>query len=400
MEKIEEKNEESKTDQNNSKKLNQVDSKDSKKSEKKKQEVTVQTVSFSSLFRYSTGGQKILIVIAMICSSLHGAMFPFFTIILGRITGEFTPDKSPQERRDLASRSSFIMAGLGLVVYFLSGTGMGLWKYIGDHTEEIVKNLYFQKIVQQEIGWFDVENPEKLTTKYTEEMVSFRKGTGESCHMLFFATAMSVSGIILGFFYGWKYSLFILLTIPVMFVGMGVFVAVQQKSSVVTKESYAEAGAISEQVFQSISTVYSLNGQKHEIKNYISALIPARKSVEKYGMLAGICFGIFFFAIFCEYGFGFWIGSRLIAIDSYNSNAGRPYNTGDIVSIFFSVVTGAFSLGQIGPAVQNIGKAREAAFHIYKIIERKPEILINEEGKKQVNFSNFGSFFSGIFLIC
>lgn len=75
---------------------------------------------------------------------------------------------------------------------------------------------------------------------------------------------MFIGGILIGFIIGWLYSLYVLLTVPIVFAGMGAFVAVQLKISQVTKKNYANAGALSEQALSSIKTVFSLNGQEHE----------------------------------------------------------------------------------------------------------------------------------------
>ena len=93
-------------------------------------------------------------------------------------------------------------------------------------------------------------------------------------------------------------------------------------------------------------------------------------TVIKFGMIAAFFYGLFMFCIIGEYGFGYWIGAKLVEYDVYNTNAGRDYDASDVVSIFFAVITGAFSLGQVAPAAESIGKAKAAAFQIYKLIER------------------------------
>ena len=127
--------------------------------------------------------------------------------------------------------------------------------------------------------------------------------------MLIFSSAVTVVGLGIGFFYGWFYSLVITITIPLMFMGMGTFVYVVTKSSEVQRTSYSKAGGISEQLFESILTVFSLNGQTHEVNNYFKAIIPAKNTSIRYGFLAAIFMGIFYFIIFSEYGFGFWFGA-------------------------------------------------------------------------------------------
>ena len=55
-------------------------------------------------------------------------------------------------------------------------------------------------------------------------------------------------------------------------------------------------------------------------------------------------------------------------------SAASPCLTGGtIVMVFFSILFGGFALGQAGPAIEALAKARMAAFKIYGVIDRKPE---------------------------
>lgn len=376
----------SKTDQEGSKKTQEPNSEvkvEAKKEEKTK--APPKQIGFFALFRYATGAQKAIIFVSFIFAIAHGLMMPVFSVIFGRITEDFTPDKTDDQIEEQAKENSLIMLGVGGIAFIAAGLGVSLWKLVGARITETLKKKYFQKILEQEIGWFDVENPEKLTTNYTEEFAAFQKGCGTQVHIFLFSTSMSIGGIAVGFYIGWLYSLYILLTVPLVFAGMGAFVAVQMKSAQVTKQNYANAGAMSEQALSSIKTVYSLSGQAHEAKKYSDQLVPAKKAAIKFGMIAAFCFGVFFFVIIAEYGLGYWIGAQLIKKGVYNGNEGRDYNAVDVVSIFFAVITGAFALGQVGPSLGAITKAREAGYHIYRIIERTPPILIDDKNAKMAD---------------
>jgi len=78
--------------------------------------------------------------------------------------------------------------------------------------------------------------------------------------MLLFSSSVMIAGVAVGFYYGWLYAIVITVSVPLMFMGMGTFIYVMTKSSEVQRTSYAKAGAISEQLFESILTVFSLNG--------------------------------------------------------------------------------------------------------------------------------------------
>ena len=78
------------------------------------------------------------------------------------------------------------------------------------------------------------------------------------------------------------------------------------------------------------------------------------------------------------YALGLWFGSWLIVHGVTNSRTGVLYSAGDVILVFFSVVMGGFSLGQVGPCVQAFMKGQASAKRIFDIIDRKPPIDIED----------------------
>ncbi|CAF0923947.1 unnamed protein product [Rotaria sordida] len=83
-------------------------------------------------------------------------------------------------------------------------------------------------------------------------------------------------------------------------------------------KAYGKAGAIAEEVFSSIRTVLSYNGQEREEKRYQKHLDEAKKYGIEKGAISGILTGILWFFIYCSYALGFWYGAKLIRDEGYN----------------------------------------------------------------------------------
>jgi len=49
--------------------------------------------------------------------------------------------------------------------------------------------------------------------------------------------------------------------------------------------------------------------------------------------------------MFADYALAFWYGSVLIEDETINDNMDRIYSSGDVVTIFFSIIMGGFSIG-------------------------------------------------------
>lgn len=204
------------------------------------------SVGFFGLFRYASTRHKCLIVVGLFLSFAHGFLMPAKPIIFGEITEDFTPDKSKQEIRDKAAESSIKMIIFGIIIYAISLSGMAIWNYVGISLTSEVKRRYFKKILTREIGWFDIHNPEQLTSNFDTQIAAYKRGIGQSIHIFFYANSMVVSGVTVGGYYGIIYALIILFTIPFFFIGTSLFVGVSIHASKKSRASYSRAAALAE----------------------------------------------------------------------------------------------------------------------------------------------------------
>ena len=94
-------------------------------------------------------------------------------------------------------------------------------------------------------------------------------------------------------------------------------------------------------------------------------------------MLIGIGIGTLFGFMFMSYSLGFWFGSNCVEGTETcpkSLNGGNVYSAGDVLAIFFSILTAGFNFTQLTPAIKKISEGRSAAARIFKIIDRKPLI--------------------------
>ena len=68
----------------------------------------------------------------------------------------------------------------------------------------------------------------------------------------------------------------------------------------------------------------------------------------------------------------------------YNTNYGRYYSAGDILSCFFGVTMGIFSLGSASPNIKTVAEGQIASQAAYEIIDRQPRIKIDDPAAEDV----------------
>lgn len=416
-------------DEDLKKEENGLDKKDEEKKEEKKPE-DPPPLSIPQLFRYSNTCEKFLILIGCLSGAASGLAMPIVIILFGQVTNTFVYEKIKNEtfgqptyhleltdiQADInasdsfnASDSNFTqsnkigtmptknhtmpqlpdnlinfdfneevnsfgigMVGTGCVQFVFCYLMVVCLNTAAERQVLRVRKLFLRSVLRQDISWFDSHSTGEFASRSAEDLNKLQDGIGEKIGMCALFTSTFISSMIVAFVYGWKLTLVILSVMPVLMVAMAFFAKIQTSLTNEELKAYAKAGAIAEEVFNSIRTVAAFGGEAKEIKRYKENLIDANASGRKRGLISGVGQAISWFIIYGSYSLAFWYGVSLI-IESY-TNATFEYDPSTLVIVFFSALMGSMNIGQASPYVEALSVARAAAASIYSIIERKPEI--------------------------
>uniref|UniRef100_A0A8D1T7C8 Multidrug resistance protein 1 n=1 Tax=Sus scrofa TaxID=9823 RepID=A0A8D1T7C8_PIG len=242
---------------------------------------------------------------------------------------------------------------LGTTAAIIHGAGLPLMMLVfGEMTDSFasignMRNLTFPNMIYTDVS-------------------KINEGVGDKIGMFFQSIATFFTGFIVGFTRGWKLTLVILAISPVL--GLSAAIWAKILSSFTDKEllAYAKAGAVAEEVLAAIRTVIAFGGQKKELERYNKNLEEAKRIGIKKAITANISIGAAFLLIYASYALAFWYGTTLVL--------SNEYTIGQVLTVFFSVLIGAFSVGQASPSIEAFANARGAAYEIFKIIDSKPSI--------------------------
>ena len=93
----------------------------------------------------------------------------------------------------------------------------------------------------------------------------------------------------------------------------------------------------------------------------------------------------FLSSIFMIYAYAFFFGTVFIFNDVWNSVVSETYTAGHVLTCFFGLVMGMFTLGMAAPNIKAIAEGKAAAKSAFEIIDRVPEILVNDQNGKKLN---------------
>uniref|UniRef100_A0A8C3CSU1 Uncharacterized protein n=1 Tax=Cairina moschata TaxID=8855 RepID=A0A8C3CSU1_CAIMO len=307
---------------------------------------------FHFQFRYSDWRDKFLMVLGTTMAILHGAGLPVMMIVFGDMTDSFITSEN--------------MTYPGACVLFAAYIQVSFWTLAAGRQIKRIRHEFFHAVMRQEIGWFDVNDVGELNSRIVDDISKINEGIGEKIGMFFQAVATFFTGFIVGFTKGWKLTLVILAFSPVL--GFSSAIWAKIISAFTNKEltAYAKAGAVAEEVLAAIQTVVAFGGQRKETERYQKDLEESKRIGIKKVISANISIGIAFFLIYASYALAFWYGTTLILSDDYT--------IGNVFTVFFSILLGAFGVGSSAPSMEAFANARGAAYAIFSIIDNEPQI--------------------------
>lgn len=336
--------------------------------------INAPSVSYFKLqFGISGYKENIYFIFCVIGGIAMGASFPLFSLIFGDALNNVSIDDYDalvDKMGDLAVKFVYVGLGMGVGTCF-----NGLFSELNN--QEItkkMKKLYFETLLKQEQGFFDKKNCFEYATKVQTQIKAVNQGLGNKVGNSITGISTFIASYIIGFIVSWKLSLILLSIVPFLSISGALMVKQVSDKLKKSREAYEEAGGIAEEVLYNIKTVVSFGNFYYEKKRFTQRVNESYEKSKLSGLYASIFSGLIFLFIFGGYAMAVGVGSKFIADEDINGNTGDPFEVGDIITILFTIVFGAFYLGQVIPNIKAIASACEASREFFYLLERKPDI--------------------------
>ncbi|KAF4666751.1 (ABC) transporter [Perkinsus chesapeaki] len=331
-------------------------------------------VSYFKLFRFATGPQLGAVIVAVLAAALHGLAMPMFAYIFGDLVDVLGNPQGTEFMDEISKRCLYLVyVGLGALV--MAGIWHGLLTFTAQRQATTMRRAYFEAVLSHDVAWFDTISPAELPTRMTEDVAKVQNAIGFKLGVFTMNFSMFIFGYVLGFIRGWKVCLVAIAAMPVVIAASAILGHAMAQSANESQTWYARAGAVAEEVLSSIRTVTMMGTQKREVERYGKSLEEARKGGTRLGCQAGLGLGLTFGAIYGSYALTFWYGGTLVRDGVFNDFTDKPYNGGDVLTIFFSLIMGTFGLGQALAPMQAFHIGRSSATDIQALIDDKSSVV-------------------------
>uniref|UniRef100_A0A8C6GRA8 P-type phospholipid transporter n=1 Tax=Mus spicilegus TaxID=10103 RepID=A0A8C6GRA8_MUSSI len=334
------------------------------------------------MFRYAGWLDRLYMLVGTLAAIIHGVALPLMMLIFGDMTDSFASvgnvsknntNISEADKRAMFAKLeeemttyAYYYTGIGAGVLIVAYIQVSLWCLAAGRQIHKIRQKFFHAIMNQEIGWFDVHDVGELNTRLTDDVSKINDGIGDKIGMFFQSITTFLAGFIIGFISGWKLTLVILAVSPLIGLSSALWAKVLTSFTNKELQAYAKAGAVAEEVLAAIRTVIAFGGQQKELERYNKNLEEAKNVGIKKAITASISIGIAYLLVYASYALAFWYGTSLVL--------SNEYSIGEVLTVFFSILLGTFSIGHLAPNIEAFANARGAAFEIFKIIDNEPSI--------------------------
>ncbi|XP_003593853.3 ABC transporter B family member 9 [Medicago truncatula] len=307
-----------------------------------------------------------VILLGAIAAIVNGVVFPIFGFLFSAVISMFY--KPPEQQRKESRFWSLLFVGLGLVTLVILPLQNFFFGIAGGKLIERIRSLTFEKIVHQEISWFDDPSHSSgaVGARLSIDASTVKSLVGDTMALIVQNISTVIAGLVIAFTANWILAFIVLVLTPMILMQGIVQMKFLKGFSADAKVMYEEASQVANDAVSSIRTVASFCAESKVMDMYSKKCLGPAKQGVRLGLVSGIGFGCSFLVLYCTNAFIFYIGSVLV-------QHGKATFT-EVFRVFFALTMTAIAVSQTTTLAPDTNKAKDSAASIFEIIDSKPDI--------------------------
>jgi ATP-binding cassette subfamily B (MDR/TAP) protein 1 len=298
---------------------------------------------------------------------MAGCETPLFALAISHMLVTFYNPNASFVHHEVA-RICFIFAAATVVtvgIYVLQHFFFGL---TGERLTMRVRELMFQSILQQEVGWFDDEanNSSLLATRLATDATMVRAAVGDRMSTILQNLALVITAFCIAFYLQWRVAAVILGTFPLLIsAAVGEQLFLKGFGGDLSK-AYGRASMVAGEAVGNIRTVAAFCAEEKVLDLFMRELEEPNKQMVMRGQLSGFGYGLSQFCMYSSYGLALWYASTLV-------REGKA-QFGDVLKTFMVLIITAFGVAETLALAPDIVKGSKALSSIFVILDRQTAI--------------------------
>ena len=222
------------------------------------------------------------------------------------------------------------------------------------------------------ISWFDEprNSPAALGSKLSTDASLINTLTGSAFGTYLQALSSLVTGIVISFIANWRVALVAWACCPIQVIAGKIRIKFHRDMSASSDDAYQESVAFASEAVNNMRTVASLGKEDLLLKNYSDKLEIPLQSAIKHSRTSGLAFGFSQSANFAINAIVFYVSSLFM----------RSYGLGfkDMFMAVNAIMMASMGMASALQSAPDVGAAQAAARNIFRILDTKPAIDIDD----------------------
>lgn len=305
----------------------------------------------------------LVIVIALLGSSIVGGSFSAEAVIFGNTVGSMNPCKSPESIRSQGDFFGLMFFVLAIIEFFANTVSWSGFGWVSEKLVYTVRVLSFRSLFEQDLEWHQSKGrtPALLLSYITRDGSALAGLSGSVIGTLFSITVNLIAAIILTHIIAWRIALVCLALVPLL-LGAGLMeLRVLGKFEERHENAYTKSVDIGVEAISSIKTIASLSLEEETLQTYRRSLKGPRKETFKVTLQASLCQAMTYFLGNVVNAIAYYWGSKQIIAGNYSET--------QFLIVVFSLLVSALLWSQMFALAPELTSARAAMERILSLIE-------------------------------
>lgn len=306
-----------------------------------------------------------LLLAGLLLSLLYGLVVPIYAFVFGRFVAVFAEAQSPMEVRARSHVVALYYVLIAVGVAVISVAQMTLLGVAGERLTLRLRRLAFEAILRQEVTWFD--RPENacgaLCARLSSDAAHVQGASGSRVAVVLQALSTFLASALLGLWLNWPLAVVAGLFTPLILVGAHVSASFDALHVARARKGQERATQVALEALTHVRTVQALQKEKHFVDRFSSCV--RHEADWRRTVLRALTLSQCLSVVFLAYAVVFLFGGHLARQNNLRSS--------DFFVIIETLIYGAMTVGQSAVFTADYRKAKAAARHIFRLLDRAPQ---------------------------
>lgn len=302
-----------------------------------------------------------------------GTLFLFISsgssLVFPQIVRVMVDEAIAEKSSDLINRLGLYMAVILLLASFASATRYYLFTYAGERIVRHIRKELFEKLLAQEIGYFDGQMTGDLMSRINTDATRLQNTLSVNISMALRNLASVVGGLGLLFYTSPTLTIGLMAALPPAAFLSSRFGRKVKKQSHQVQEALGVSSALADEALSNIRTVRAFASEPTEVKRFQGALDTALDTARSRILTIAQFSASLYLIGFTAVGTILWYGSHLVL--------SGELSVGTLSAYILYTLTVAVSAATLGNLWTDFMSAIGATRRIFEIIDRDPAIETN-----------------------